>query len=209
MSNTTHDQLNKQFDRAERIGVVGSPSTTRNLTIDILGTAADKRLVGSLCIFRFMQDSNVHYALEQITETRLRNVWSEDPTMRGPVRQRGIVEPVSGRQDIHTAIMTVSAVFSNAGNEYRPSLFGAVPSTGTSIRLDNQIMNGLLTGFMQEIFYLGKAYGSSVLLPMWSKHFGFEKGGAGEAYHIGIFGKNGSGKSVLAKMVMMGYARKK
>jgi len=33
------------------------------------------------------------------------------------------------------------------------------------------------------------------------------QGGAGEAYHIGIFGKTGSGKSVLAKMALTGYAK--
>src|SRR5690606_720677 len=30
---------------------------------------------------------------------------------------------------------------------------------------------------------------------------------AGEGYHIGIVGINGSGKSVLARMMMLGYAR--
>jgi len=33
--------------------------------------------------------------------------------------------------------------------------------------------------------------------------------GAGEAYHIGIFGKTGSGKSVLAKMILVAYANTK
>ena len=43
-------------------------------------------------------------------------------------------------------------------------------------------------------------------MPMWFKHFGDEKDdpeAAGEGYHIGIFGKNGSGKSVLARMMML------
>ena len=31
--------------------------------------------------------------------------------------------------------------------------------------------------------------------------------GLGEAYHLGIFGKTGSGKSVLAKMILLAYAR--
>ena len=33
------DGLKKSFDHAERIGVVGSPSSTHSLVIDILGTA--------------------------------------------------------------------------------------------------------------------------------------------------------------------------
>jgi len=44
-------------------------------------------------------------------------------------------------------------------------------------------------------------------LPMWFKHFGTGPAGAGEAYHIGVFGRTGSGKSVLAKMITLAYAR--
>jgi hypothetical protein len=44
---------------------------------------------------------------------------------------------------------------------------------------------------------------------MWFKHFGRGSEGAGEAYHIGIFGKTGSGKSVLAKMIMTAYSKHK
>lgn len=42
---------------------------------------------------------------------------------------------------------------------------------------------------------------------MWFKHFDSGPRGAGEAYHIGIFGKTGSGKSVLAKMLLAAYSR--
>lgn len=35
---------------------------------------------------------------------------------------------------------------------------------------------------------------------LWFKHFGNGINGAGEAYHLGIFGITGSGKSTLAKM---------
>jgi uncharacterized protein DUF4338 len=37
------------------------------------------------------QDTSAHYALGQITEVQLRNVWHEDPTMRSLIRQRGRV----------------------------------------------------------------------------------------------------------------------
>ena len=104
-------EIKNSFDRAERIGVIGSPSSTHHLAIDILGTASDKRLVGSLCMFHFTQDGSDHYALGQITEIDLRNVWSEDPTMRGLIRQKGRVDPITERQDTHTARMIVSAVF--------------------------------------------------------------------------------------------------
>jgi hypothetical protein len=48
---------------------------------------------------------------------------------------------------------------------------------------------------------------------MWFKHFDKNSsenpGGAGEAYHLGIFGKSGSGKSVLAKTCLLAYAQHK
>jgi hypothetical protein len=176
--------------------------------IDILGTAVDKRLVGSLSMFHYSQDSSDHYALGQITEIRLRNVWSEDPTMRGLIRQKGRVDPITERQDTHNATMLVSSVFGKTADAFEPSMLGTVPATGTPIKLMNEnIMRDLLAEYQKDIFYLGRAYGSTIPLPMWFKHFGSEEGGAGEAYHIGVFGKTGSGKSVLSKMLMLGYAR--
>ncbi len=48
--------LKQIMERAEKIGVIGSPSSTANLTIDILGTAVNKRLVGGLSVFEYDQD---------------------------------------------------------------------------------------------------------------------------------------------------------
>lgn len=197
----------------EKIGVIGSPSSTGNLTIDVLGTAVDKRLVGNLSFFNYIQDGKNHYALGQITEIQLRNIWTEDPTMRGLIRQKERVDPITEKQDTHTAKMTVSAVFSYDNDTFRPSILGTVPSTGTTINLMNEsIMNCLLQKYQNELFYLGKVYASTkgVKMPMWFRHFGDVKtGGAGEAYHIGIFGKTGSGKSILSFTMVLGYARHK
>src|SRR2546430_15053151 len=192
------------------MGLVGSPPSTHSLDRDILETAADKGLVGGLSMFRFTQDGTDHYALGQITEIRLRNVWSEDPTMRGLIRQKGRVDPITERQDTHTASLLVSAVFGKTADGFEPSMLGTVPATGTPVRLvSEQIMNDLLSEYSKELFFLGRAYGSNVLLPMWFKHFGFEEGGAGEADHIAVFGKTGSGKSGLSKMLMLGHSKDK
>ena len=203
--------IEQLISSSERIGMIGSPSSTSELSLDILGTAVTKKLVGELALFRFSQDGKPHYALGQITEVQLRNIWLEDPTMRSLVRQRGQVNPVSGQQDTHLGEMTVSAVFSEDGNTFEPSILGTVPATGTFIQLaTDQILDKLLERYRDEIFYLGHVYGSTPKLPLWFKHFGdreFGPGGAGEAYHIGIFGKTGSGKSVLAKMILLAYAR--
>lgn len=208
MSNEQKD-LNSILDQTERLGVVGSPSSTSELAIDILGSAVTRKLVGELALFHFLQDNAPHYALGQITEVQLRNIWHEDPTMRSLIRQRGWVDAVSERQDTHLGKMGVSAVFQKGGPAgYEPSILGTVPSTGTPIHIvSDDILNELLRPYQDQIFYLGHVYGSKPKLPLWFKHFDRGPDGAGEAYHIGIFGKTGSGKSVLAKMILLAYAR--
>jgi hypothetical protein len=202
--------LDQQVDQAERIAVVGSPSSTGGLALDIMAGAVNRKLVGELALFRYTQDGLPHYALGQITEVKLRNVWHEDPTMRSLIRQRGRVDAVSERQDTHQGEMTVSAVFCRDGNTYRPSILGTVPATGTPIHLvTDDVLGTLLSPYRPQLFYLGRVYGSTPKLPLWFKHFDSGPDGAGEAYHLGIFGKTGSGKSVLAKMILLAYARHK
>jgi len=201
--------LDKIVDDTEQLGVIGSPSSTAQLALDILGPAATRKLVGELALFRFTQDTSTHYALGQITEVQLRNIWHEDPTMRSLIRQRGRVDAVSERQDTHLGRMVISAVFREGGSVgYEPSILGTVPSTGTPIHLvSDAVLDELLRPYQDQIFYLGHVYGSKPKLPLWFKHFDRGPAGAGEAYHLGIFGKTGSGKSVLAKMILLAYAR--
>ncbi len=193
----------------ENIGVIGSPSSTSEITIDILGTAVDKKLVGNLCTFEYRQENRDQLALGQIVEVQMQNIWAQDPTMRELIRQRGRVEPVTERQDVHTANLMVSAVFTTDNNKVIPSMLGTVPATGTSIKLvDEEIMSSLFSDYNKDLFYLGRVYGNIVKMPMWFKHFGsVENKGLGEGQHIGVFGKTGSGKSVLAKMIITAYCK--
>jgi len=196
--------------QAERIGVIGSPSSTNELALDILASAVNKKLVGELAFFPYSQDAYTNYALGQITEITLRNIWHEDPTMRSLIRQRGRVDSISERQDTHQGQMIISAVFADENGAYRPSILGTVPATGTPIYLaDDAILKELLSPYQSQLFYLGYVYGSKPKLPLWFKHFDSGVDGAGEAYHLGIFGKTGSGKSVLAKMILLAYMRHK
>ena len=156
------DQL---VDNAEHIGVVGSPSSTGGMSLDILGTAVSKKLVGELALFRYLQDTQQHYALGQITEVSLRNIWHEDPTMRSLIRQRGRVDAVSERQDTHQGEMTISAVFADNAGNYRPSILGTVPATGTTIHLVEDVLldelviyDRLLSGTEIQSLYLSKNY---------------------------------------------------
>ena len=96
----------------------------------------------------------------------------------------------------------------NRFNRNDSSILGTVPGTNTHVSLANdEVLDALLEKYKEDIFYLGNVYGSTPKLPLWFKHFGTGEDGLGEAYHIGIFGKTGSGKSVLAKMILLAYAR--
>ena len=200
----------EKIDSLERIGVIGSPSNNATITVDILESACKKSLIGSFTIFKFNQDSQINCALGQITEINLRNVWTEDPTMKGLIRRKGEVNPITGRQDTHVAEMLTSSVFKQIDSAFDPSTLGTVPQTGTAVKLvTDEILGSLLEDYKDELFYLGNIYGSEPKLPTWFKHFDKGKGGLGEAYHIGIFGKTGSGKSFLAKMMTSAYAQHK
>ena len=144
-------------DATERLGVIGSPSSTAELALDILGAAVTRKLVGELALFRFAQDSAQHYALGQITEIKLKNIWHEDPTMRSLIRQRGRVDAVSERQDTHLGQMVIRAVFRKGGlGGFEPSILGTVPSTGTHIHIvTDEVLNELLRPYREQIFYLG------------------------------------------------------
>ena len=168
--------------------------------------------MGSLVAFETQQGGNDVICVGQITRVELRNRWHEDSVFRNLIKRSGEIPPITNRQDTRMAKLAVGATFkkhTDSGQKgFEPDVLGMVPPTGTRIfRVNQDLLSMLLLAYQQEIFYLGRAYANEVFLPMWLKHFGAGEGGAGEAYHMGIFGKTGSGKSGLAKMILVGYAR--
>lgn len=198
----------KLITDTDLIGVISSPSSTAELTIDILAGAVSRKLIGELAYFNFRQDGRDQYAIGQITEVMLRNIMLEDPSIKDLIREQGIVDAVSGIQDTYRGHISISAVFGEQDKRYFPSLLGTVPPTGTPLKLvTDQVLEKILERYRDQVFYLGNVYGSNPRLPLWFRHFGTGENGAGEAYHLGVFGKTGSGKSVLAKTILLAYAR--
>lgn len=194
--------------RLSDVAVVGSPSTNTELTVDLLQEATEERLVGALVHFGANQDGRQVHTVGQITSIELRNRWHEDSVFRNLIKRTGDIPPVTARQDTRTATLAVGSTFRRSGDGYDPEVLGMVPPTGTIVsRVDQSLLDRLLAHYHDEIFYLGRAYANDVLYPMWFKHYGQGPRGAGEAYHTGIFGKTGSGKSGLAKYLLAGYAR--
>lgn len=194
-------------DRTRDVAVVGSPSTNTELTLDLLMEATEERLVGALTAFNAVQDGKSITSVGQIVSVELKNRWHEDSVFRNLVKRTGEIPPITNRQDTRTADLVVGATFRESENGYDPDVLGMVPPTGTRVsRVDQGLLDRLLAIYQEEIVYLGQAYANEVLYPMWLKHFGSGTGGAGEAYHLGVFGKTGSGKSGLAKMMLCAYA---
>ena len=196
-------------DNYDKIGVITSPSGTADISLEILEEPSRTNLIGKLIWYKFMQDKCPHYALGQITEILLKNFMLEFSEMRSLARQRGQVNPITEVQDTHQGIMTTGAVFKHNGNTFEPSVLGTVPPTGTlAFNAKNELIEKLLEDYKNPISYLGNFYLSETKLPLTFPHFGDpNSGGAGEAYHIGIYGMTGSAKSTLAKMIISCYAK--
>jgi energy-coupling factor transporter ATP-binding protein EcfA2 len=200
--------------KADEIAVVGSPSSTEELVLDVLDQSSSSRLVGSLVHFNLQQDGTEMCVTGQITSLSLKNKWHENDVMKNIIKTDGFVPHLSGKQDIRTATLAPGAVFgmNPETDMWTHDVLGTVPSTGTIVRrLDQSRLDTLVEELKSNLFYFGRAYGDdTVRLPMFVKHFGnSSSGGQGEAYHSLIVGKTGSGKSTLAKFLLAGYARHK
>jgi hypothetical protein len=195
-------------NRNQDVAVVGSPSSNTELTLDLLQEATEERLVGALTAFQCTQNGSQITSVGQVVGIELRNRWHEDSVFRNLVKRTGEIPPITNRQDTRIADLVVGATFRRRDNGFEPEVLGMVPATGTRVfRVDQPLLDSLLEVYQEEIVYLGRAYANDVLYPMWFKHFASGPGGAGEAYHLGVFGKTGSGKSGLGKMTLCAYAK--
>lgn len=198
-----------------QVGVVGSPSDTSEITIDIIETAERERIRGQMVYLLLPHAGCKRIAvLGQISRVETQNRWHEDMAFRGIIKRQGALPHLSGRADVRTATLTVQAAFSinedeTTGEEFcDEDMLGTSPGTGAKIfAVRDEVLQALLQKYADELIYLGNVYGTKVKMPFALKHFGKGDGGAGEAYHIGVFGKTGSGKSGLAAYLLLAYAR--
>ncbi|MBD2388463.1 ATP-binding protein [Cylindrospermum sp. FACHB-282] len=191
------------------IGSVGSPSNTTEILLDINQKSEKRRNLGQLVCLVQPQEQEKLVVIGQISEIETKNRWHEDLTFRGIIKRRGSLPHLSEKADVRTAKLNVQACFSIAPDgKISEGTLGTSPATGTPIfSVRDEILDKLLEQYRNQILYLGHAYATDVKMPLWLKHFDRGEGGAGEAYHIGVFGKSGSGKSGLAAYMLLGYAR--
>ena len=191
------------------VGLVGSPSTTSKVTVDIVEDATGVPLHGQIVSLTHDLDDRALIALGTVTEIKTSNRWHEDPNMRGVLKRHGSLPHLSAVGDVRTADVLVQAAYSSMtrdpGVGDPPAESGGAltmsPTTGSLVRrITDDFLRSLLRKHEDQIVYIGKIFKmDSVRLPVILRDFSSAaSGGAGEAYHTGIFGMTGSGKSVFA-----------
>lgn len=199
-----------QIGAGPQVGVVGSPSSTGEITIDVVDSAAGEALLGDL-VYTCHPLANGHHllALGSVGEIETRNRWHEDPNMRGVLRVHGSLPHLSADGDVRTATVRVQAVYETDANEppfieYPSESGGALgmsPTTGHVVRrVDEDLVQALIARHSGEAVYLGHVYRSDVRLPMYVREFTSDA--TDGAFHTGIFGRSGSGKTALATYML-------
>lgn len=195
------------------IGATGSPSSTLEITIDIREQHRLQRTLGQMVYIKVKEDDRDILVLGQIVSVETRNRWHEDPAFKGVIKRYGSLPHLSETADNRIATISVQSAYDLGSLDPEGYILGTSPSTGLRVdMMTNDIMDLLMEKHKDNLTYLGHFYNTDVHAPFWLKHFDKDdlehgEAGAGDAYHIGVFGKTGSGKSNTAASMLVGYAR--
>src|SRR3990170_1433488 len=126
--------------RDQDVAVVGSPSTSVELTLDLLQEATEERLLGALVAFAATQSGVPITSVGQVVSIKLQNRWHEDSVFRNLVKRTGEIPPITNRQDTRTATLAVGATFAQTTNGFEPEVLGMVPPTGTRASRGDQTL---------------------------------------------------------------------
>ena len=217
MTQTTIKIINILNQDKEPVGVVGSPSDTFEAIVDIRDVSEESKLLGELVCFTVQESDSTIFVLGQITEIKTVNRWHEEPSFKGIIKRHGSLPNLSGISDNRIAKINVQSSFKLKEQDNMPEAHKLAnsPSTGEAVKkVNNKIMKELVKQYKEQLVCIGRAYDTNVNVPFWFKHFGKAKddngedtNGAGDAYHIGVFGRTGSGKTTTAANMILGYAR--
>ena len=193
----------------ESLGVVGSPSSSFEAIVDITEVSEKSKLLGELVCFHVKEGDNEVLVLGQITEIETKNRWHEEPSFKGIIKRHGRLPNLSEVADNRIAKINVQSSFILTDEKSEAHKLANSPSTGVPVKnVNNDVMGELMKQYEEKLVCLGKAYDTDVNVPFWLKHFGKpDEGGGGDAYHIGVFGRTGSGKTTTAANMILGYAQ--
>ncbi|ABS04030.1 ATP-binding protein [Kineococcus radiotolerans] len=208
---------------AEQVAVVGTPSSNYEVTLDLLDTAIHEPLVGSMLLLTQPSGGGEELALGMVTEVTTMNQWHSQPLLRGVVKAKGHIPGMSGDLgDVRAASIKLQACYKRsvlgqpqsgvqagplvqagpwvqAGPSLRMS-----PPTGTAVRrVTNEVLDELMSG-EEDLHYLGHLHGTGdVRVPMSIRDFSGDRG----AFHAGVFGMSGSGKTAFSAYFLAGQMR--
>lgn len=194
------------------LGITSSPSSTVEIAIDIREESKLGRILGQMVYFVVEEEKEKILIIGQVISIETQNRWHQDPAFKGVIRLHGNLPHLSGKADNRLATISVQAAYLLGKEDTKGHTLGTSPSTGLEVKkMNNAVMTALMKKYEKHITYMGKVYGTEVDMPFWFRHFDKDKegGGAGDAHHIGVFGKSGSGKSVTAAYMLLGYAKNK
>ncbi len=200
---------------SDPLGITSSPSSTLDITIDIREDTKRDRALGQMVYVVIEEDAKNVLVIGQIIAIETKNRWHEDPSFKGVIKRHGRLPHLSGTADNRIATISVQACYALDDAEVEGYILGTSPSTGEKVhKMNNDVMNTIMQCHQRHVTYMGRVYGTDVDLPFWFKHFGKTQTGsselgAGDAFHIGVFGKTGSGKSVTAAYMLLGYVKNK
>jgi len=193
------------------VGTISSPSSIAEFTMDIHAESISAPLLGKLVMFKHVEGNVRKLVIAQVKNITSINKLVEDPGVKTMIQAYGPLPHISGK-DTKIAILSLVSVYEEAVNEngeveLKESTLNTPPSTDSVVYEVTQEVLDLIP--LENRFYLGTIYGGSLSVPFILKHYGEPPEGWGEGFTFGIFGKSGSGKSVLAAMILLGLARHK
>lgn len=192
-----------------RVASVGSPSSNYEVTLDLNSTGRDTPLVGAMLSLTNPMGDGEELAIGTVTEVTTRNRWHEDPTFRGAANTDGAIEGFSGDDgDTRTATIRLQAAWRRmtSGEPWKasgPSLRMS-PATGQAVRLVEDGVIAELTAGETDLHYMGHLGGTDrVRLPLSLPDFA----GAAGAWHAGVYGQSGSGKTQATSYLLANQMR--
>ena len=163
-------QLLELIEKEQPLGVIGSPSSSFEVILDIRDINEESKLLGELVCFPVKEGDNTVLVLGQITEIETKNRWHEEPSFKGIIKRHGKLPNLSGIADNRIAVLNVQSSFLLQEDAINPHKLANSPSTGVQVkRLNNEIMKNIIKGYetKAKLVAIGSAYDTDVKVPFW------------------------------------------
>lgn len=197
-------------DDAQPVAVIGSPSSTTEVMLNVLRDAYTLPVYGQLVAFMLTLDTAAgttrkELCLGTVTSVQTVNAFHTATALEaGRIAEQGHIPNKSGHDgDIRSIRVGVEAVFRyHDGNGWLPagSTLSNSPQTGTPVRLVDQRLVDTLLEETDGKRYIGRLRGTDVLVPYTLPDFSGRRGSA----HAALAGATGAGKTMCMVTMLAG-----